>query len=127
LLQRLLHHRAARYFIVGCIAVAVQLSALLVCVEWFHMAKVPASVTAFLIAVSLNYVMQRRFTFVSDVDHMRAAPRFLAVGTVSALVNTALFAYLATLMHYFVAQTITILAVFVLNYQLNRRITFRTG
>jgi putative flippase GtrA len=126
LIQRFLNHRASRYFVVGCIAASVQLMALMMFVELLGVPKIPASVGAFLIAVTLNYAMQRKFTFDSNVDHVKAAPRFIAIGTAAAFANTLIFSYLVTVMHYMIAQIVTLLVVFVINYELNKRITFKS-
>ena len=123
--MRFLESRIARYFLVGCLAAAIQFAVMIVGVEAFAIQKPIATTVGFLVAVTFNYVMQRRFTFASDAPHKHAAPSFLAAACVLAVVNVVLFSLLIGHINYIIAQVFTTLAVFLLNYEFNRRFTFR--
>jgi putative flippase GtrA len=117
--------RLGRYFLVGCFAAAVWFAVMIVGVEAFAVRKPIASTIGFLVAVLVNYALQRRITFASEARHLRAAPSFFAGACLMAVVNLALFSLLSGYINYVVAQVLTTMAVFLLNYEFNRRYTFR--
>jgi putative flippase GtrA len=121
----LLESRLARYFLVGCFAAAVWFAVMIVAVEAFAVRKPIASTIGFVVAVLVNYGLQRRITFASDARHARAAPSFFAGAAVMAVVNLVLFSVLSGYINYVVAQVLTTMAVFLANYEFNRRYTFR--
>lgn len=123
---QLIESRIARYFLVGCLAATIQFAVMNVGVEAFAIQKPIATTVGFLVAVTFNYGVQRRFTFSSDAPHKHVAPSFLAAACVLAVVNVVLFSLLIGHINYIIAQVFTTLAVFLLNYEFNRRFTFRS-
>jgi putative flippase GtrA len=113
-----------RYFLLGCLAVTAQYTCLVAGVEWFHLNKTFAALLAFLIAVSLNYVLQRKFAFQSKISHTKAVSRFFLIACLAGLLNMVVFQILSVSFHYLLAQAVASLIVFFLNYKLNQRYTF---
>lgn len=73
----------------------------------------------------VNYVLNYRYTFNSDVAHRSAMVKFFTVALIGLLLNTAFMALL-TQLHYFIAQIIATFFVLLWNYIANLLWTFRT-
>jgi putative flippase GtrA len=123
--NQLSNSRLARYFLVGCFAVTVQFTIMIVGIEVFAIRKPIATTVGFLIAVIVNYGLQRQITFESDAPHIQAASSFIAAASVLAVINVVIFSILIGYINYIIAQVFTSLVVFLLNYEFNRRFTFR--
>ena len=117
--------RLVRYFAAGTFATLVQFASLVVLVELLHISEIVAVVEAFSTGVVVNYGLQRRFTFRSATSHSNAALRFFAIAVLSAMVNSTLFGLLNAYLSYILAQFIATFALFLINYELNRKFTFR--
>lgn len=115
----------ARYFAVGCAAVAVHLVVMSAAIELAFLRETWASSVGLAVAIGVNYLLQRRYTFRSQVPLASGAGLFLAFALLTLAVNAVLFAWLSARLHYLPAQLLATGAVFVMNYQLNRRFTFR--
>jgi putative flippase GtrA len=122
---QLSNSRLARYFFVGCFAVTVHFTIMIVGVEAFAIHKPIATTVGFVIAVIVNYCLQRRITFASDVPHIQAAPSFIAAASVLAVVNVVIFSFLIGHINYLTAQVFASMTVFLLNYEFNKRYSFR--
>jgi len=114
-----------RYFFFGSLAVGVNVVVLTLLVEALDVHKTLASCTGFLASVCTNFVLQRRFTFRSSTPIGSGATKFLAFAIVTLAVNVALFDFLSRFIHYVPAQLAATLLMFLVNFQLNRRFTFR--
>ncbi len=78
-LRRIPFGALARFGITGGLATAVNASVFIVCVEWLGIAPVPAVVPAFLVALSVSYGLNYRWTFAASGPHRVMLPRFFAV------------------------------------------------
>lgn len=115
-----------RYAAVGACAALIQLSLLALFVEVLSAPPLLASTMALSIAIVFNYSLQRRVTFKSRAKHHVAGPRFLAITLSTLAGNAVLFSLLSAALPYLIAQVLTLGTIFPINYQLNKRITFRT-
>jgi putative flippase GtrA len=118
--------RLARYAFGGICATVVQFTTLVVLVEQFHLGEFEAVITAFIVGVAVNYALQRWVTFETASPHLTAVSRFGAIAALSAISNAALFAMLNAYLPYLLAQSIATLSLFLINYELNRRIVFQS-
>lgn len=98
-----------RFVVVGSIATAVQYLVLVGSVELLGWSSVLGSGIGFLMGAIVNYLLNRRFTFRSDVPHTTAVARFVVVLSVGLTLNLALM-YLFTHrlgLPYLIAQVLT--------------------
>ncbi len=86
--------------------------------------EVASSMVAFTIAHATNYLLQYHFAFRSTRGHRSALMRFLAVSALTLTLNYVLYSWLVGLMHYMLAQALTIGVIFVVNFFLNRHFAF---
>jgi len=122
---RFLDSKFARYFAFGAMAATLQVATLAAFVEVARVNETIASTAAFYIAVVVNYLLQRRYTFRSFEPHLTALPKFVGVSTIGAGINVVIFAILVHTMHYLFAQCISLLVVFSINYSVIRVLIFR--
>jgi putative flippase GtrA len=114
-----------RYFFFGSCAVGVNLVVLTLLIELGGVYRTLASAVGFLAAVAVNFLLQRRFTFRSNTSLRTGGMLFLAFALVTLTLNTLIFDVLSRHIHYIAAQMTATLMMFLVNYQLNRRFTFR--
>lgn len=129
-IERLTQNPQVRQFlifaIVGACATAVQYSVLTALVELAHVAKVPASVFAYLCGAVTSYLLNRRFTFKSTADAKKTFPKFMAVNLIGLLLNTAIFFTLVQMgVHYLLAQCVATALVLIWNYAGARFFAFK--
>ena len=103
----------------------LQVATLAALVEVARLNETIASTAAFYIAVVVNYFLQRRYTFRSSEPHLIAMPKFVGVSTIGAAINVLIFTTLIQVMYYLVAQCISLLIVFFINYSVSRALIFR--
>jgi len=115
-----------RYLLAGSIAFLVHLSMLAMLVEIFLVEETLASGIGFVFAAPVNYTLQKVYVFKSSVNTVTSFSIYCMVTTVTLILNVILFWILssATNFHYFLVQIVTTVAIFILNYYLNRNITF---
>lgn len=115
------------YFSGGVLAVALHLSILLLLVEYFAVTPVLATSIGFVLGASLNYYYQYYITFKSARSHKQALPLFMLLAVIMLQLNSAIFWSILTYtnMHYLAAQIISTGAVFIANFNINKRFTFR--
>jgi putative flippase GtrA len=116
-----------RYFAVGTFATIIQFTFLLVLVELLSLPQFTAVLTSFFVGVTVNYCLQRRFTFTTTASHSSAALRFLGTAALSAASNSILFSVLNQYFPYLLAQLVATLVLFIANYQLNRKFSFQVS
>ena len=124
-MSRIRESKFLRYFAFGAIAATLQVATLTTLVEVAHLDKMIASITAFYIAVVVNYFLQSYYTFRSVESHWIAMPKFISVSTIGAGINALTFFLLMKVMHYFPAQCTALLIVFIFNYSISKTLIFR--
>lgn len=116
-----------RYVIAGGTAAATHLLVLVLLVELAGCPATLASALGFAAATPVNYGLQHRFVFRRSGGHGRFFTRYLAVTAATMALNTALFALLAAWLPYLLAQVVTIGMIVLVNFLLNRHVTFRVA
>jgi putative flippase GtrA len=121
--------RFAAYATVGAVGTAAQYLILIVLVQAFAAAPVPASLAGYAVGAAINYWLNHRLTFRSEAPHRQAAPRFLAVAGLGFLVNAVVMQLLVNGigLHYLAGQVVATGLVLVMNYLANAYWTFRHG
>jgi putative flippase GtrA len=117
------------FALVGCVAAVGHYGMLIVLSEWVGISPVPASAAGFIVGAAISYVLNYRFVFRSDKDHVPTAAKFLAVAVLGLLLNSVIMALLAegASIHYLPAQITATVAVMAWSYLGNRRWTFAQG
>ena len=115
-----------RYLICGGLAAAIHLAILIVLVEFFGAPKMLASGFGFVIASIVNITIQRLFIFRSDRPVANILLRYSMVTLFTLALNQILFfiaiEYFA--IPYTIAQILVIGILVIVNFGLNRAITF---
>jgi putative flippase GtrA len=122
-----LAHQFLRYASVGVAAFVFHYATLIGLVESDTLTPTPAALAGFVVGGIVSYVLNRRFTFVSDRSHSVAGPRF-AITAAVGFGLTYLIMHLLTDrlgIHYLIAQLVTTGIVLVWTFLGNRYWTFR--
>lgn len=111
---------------VGAIATFVQYVVLIAGVQGLHADAVVASTVGFVIAATVNYILNRRYTFGSHKPVTETAPKFFVVAVIGLWLNGALLAAGMAIvgLHYIAAQIIATGCVLLWNYTINAVWTF---
>lgn len=120
----------ARQFIrfagVGSVSALGHFGTLILLVQGFAVAAVPASAAGALVGAWINYILNYRYTFHSTQQHREALVRFAVVAVIGLLLNTLLM-WLGVevfAQHYLLSQLLTTGLVFVWSFLANRWWTF---
>lgn len=124
-----LRRKFVRFCITGVLTAAVYFAALVALIEVAGAAPWLAGLIAFLIAISFNYVLHKRWTFESDRRHREAMPRFLVTVTIGGLLNVGILHALSAHagFHYLAAQAVAIGCVLAWNFLMLDRWAFLGG
>lgn len=117
----------ASYFTGGVLAVALHLAVLLLLVERFEVAPLLATSAGFALGVCVNYYYQYYITFKSARSHKQALPIFVLLAVIMLQLNSVIFWLLWDKLgaHYLLAQIFSTGVVFLANFTINKRYTFR--
>ena len=117
------------FFGVGLVAAFVHFGILVGLVELFGVRPVPATLTGYISATVVSYILNRRLTYASDRPHAEAAWRFCVVAGIGFMLTwalMALFIRLAGPAWYFPAQVLTTGIVLFWHFIGHKLWTFRT-
>ncbi|MFC6633683.1 GtrA family protein [Microbulbifer taiwanensis] len=106
MIEWLLQLRFVRFAAVGAAATLVQFLLLASLVEILSTQAVIASAASYLTSAGINYWLNYRFTFSSNISHWRTLPKFALVAMIGLAVNTCSFALLVLVFHYIPAQCV---------------------
>jgi putative flippase GtrA len=114
---------------IGIVATAIQYIVLTAGVHFAGADPVWASTGGFIVSATINYLLNRRYTFHSRKPHIEASAKFFTVALVGLLLNGALLAAGTELigLHYLLAQILTTGLVLIWNYTANTVWTFAEG
>lgn len=93
-----------------------------------NLALVAANVTAWLVAMTLSYVMNSTITFAAESGRKlrwRAYLAFAASGVLGVIANTATLVLVAQILPVWVAKACAILVSFVVNFSMSHFVVFR--
>jgi putative flippase GtrA len=116
-----------KYSIAGVAAAATHLAVLAGLVQFMHAPTPIASAIGFCCAIPVNYSIQHTFVFRRTGSHTIYFIRYLTVTFVMLVGNVIMFSILTEVigLFYLFAQVIVIGILFVLNFLINRTLTFR--
>lgn len=122
----LLKSEVFRYLIAGGSAFVVLMCVLVFLVEVFNMNEVLATAISLICATPVNYTLQKRFVFRCHAPMGKSFVIYCMVTIATMMLNVELFylIYKYSGLHYTVAQFITTGIIVVLNYVVNRYLTF---
>ena len=118
----------SRYVIVGLCAAVGHYGTLILLTEAFNFDPVHASTIGFVVAGTISYVLNYRFTFKSTRRHVEALPIFLFVVGIAFCINWASMIFFQRILgfYYVLSQLITTGIMLVWQYSANKLWTFRT-
>jgi len=121
--------RFFRYFCSGLLALAVHLSLLGFLVEVVGENAAAATCVGFVFASVCNYLFQQSWVFEAAGSHRVFFPRYVVITTATFCANLLLFQMLNAVIGipYFIAQLLSTALIFVLNFVINQRYTFRSA
>jgi putative flippase GtrA len=111
---------------VGVVSTFVTIGVLIVCVEFFGLEAVKASILGYILGGVINYTLNYRYTFLSTGRHWVSAPRFGLV-TVMGLLLNALIMHAGVNwleIHYLLTQIMAVVIILVFSFSANRLWTF---
>ncbi|WP_217353812.1 GtrA family protein [Ruegeria arenilitoris] len=113
-------------FIGGLIALGVHLVVMSLLIMFTEINAVVASVIGFFCAIPVNYIFQRKIVFRSSARVGLQFLTYTSVTMISAVLNAILFAGLWKILHpnYILTQIIVTAVIFLLNFFVNKNITF---
>ena len=122
----LLRSEVFRYLIAGGTAFIVLMLVLIFLVEVFSMNEVLATAIGLICATPVNYSLQKRFVFRSKAPVGKSFVIYCVVTGATMLLNVELFYLILKYsgLHYTVSQLLTTAIIVVLNYFVNRHLTF---
>jgi putative flippase GtrA len=120
--------RFATFAAVGILGTAAHYAVLVALVEWMKVAPTVSTGLGFAVGAIVNYCLNYRVTFASNLRHAHTAPRFFAIAAVGGVLNVFLM-HVGTVMlslHYIVSQVLATGIVLILNFIANSVWTFAT-
>ena len=116
-----------KYFISGSAAVAVHFAVLIAAVELLSTPPLLGSFAGFVAGSLINYSLQYSWTFQSKQNHKQAFSRYAVVTLSMLLLNLLIFKGSTDLLaiDYRLGQLLATIVVFLANYTVNSRYTFR--
>jgi len=119
----------ARFTSVGFISAIGHYGLLVALVQGYGVEPVRASVAGALLGAWVNYAMNYRYTFRSQMRHRESVAKFIVVAAVGLLLNTG-FMWLGVHVlaaHYLLSQVLTTVLVLFWSFGANRYWTFRVA
>jgi putative flippase GtrA len=109
-----------RFILVGATTTACQYVVLALLVELLHIRADFASPIGYGVGAAVSYVMNRLWTFKSDLSHAQSLPRFIVMIGIGLLVSFVVMHVLVGIagIHYLLAQVLTTGIVMLSNYLL---------
>jgi putative flippase GtrA len=117
-----------RYVFVGIMGTLAHVSTLSVLVEWFKFEPIVGSVTGFLVALILSYLLNAKWSFDQvSKDHRQTLVRYTAVSGIGLCLNTSIMFFLVNQMGmgYLQSQVAAAIVVPLHNFILNFYWTFK--
>jgi len=124
---RTLFNQFITYAGVGSIGTAAHYLLLLLLVEGMNVAAYQGAIAGFTLGAIINYYLNHRITFRSEMRHQEALPKFLTVAAIGVLLTGFLMAWATEKLHvhYFIAQIFTTALLLCLTFIGNRLWTFQ--
>ena len=116
-----------KYAIAGTLAVVVHFVTLAFLVEVAGLVPLVSTTVGFLLGCAVNYMLQHLWVFAATGNHATFLSRYIVVTAITTTMNVALFHLLFSIVSlwYLFAQAISTIVIFLVNFEINRRFTFR--
>lgn len=116
----------SRFLAAGAIGTVGHYALLIATVSVLGLAPVIGATMGASLGALTNYVLNYRYTFISNVKHVVALPRFLLLAGVGIFLNAFIVGALVYFgFHYLAAQVVATAGVLVLNYFVSKTWIFR--
>lgn len=127
LLALAIGNQFVRFCLAGTVVTAIHFMSLIFFVESLGMQPTVASTAAFIVAVTLSYVLNSKFVFGTAGDVLIRGPRFLLVSLIGMGLNTSIMYVLTSVygLYYLLSQVFATGGVLFWNFNVNRFWTFR--
>ena len=120
-------YRFGKYSVVGITTFALDLALLILFTDYFGINPVPAAGTTFLIAITVNYLLSRRYVFHETAkSHLSTYVVFTLLGIGGLILVMSLMHFATTILkwHYVESRILIAGIVGILNYLLNLYVNF---
>ena len=116
-----------RYAGVGAIGTATQYVTLILLVQFLKFDPVTASAHGFIVGGFVNYFLNYRITFKSDIPHKQAILKFFAIAFIGLAINSMMMAVAIEFfkLHYLLSQVIATGVILIWTFLGNRLWTFK--
>jgi len=111
---------------VGAVGTAGHYLTLILLVELFSLDPVVSTTMGFVVGALVNYILNYKYTFVSNKSHRETLIKFFIVAIIGAVINSTIM-YIGTkllIINYLLAQVIATGIVLLQNFVLNKLWTF---
>lgn len=116
-----------RFFIMGLLATIVHYSVLLALVELYGIYPVTASGCGAVAGLFVNYFLNYRFTFRSNLPHGKTFSKYFVIAMTGLMLNLGLMALFTPYVFYFYAQLMATAIVFAWSFLANSLWTFKNA
>ena len=115
-----------RFAGVGVIGTSAHYATLVILASFLGANAVLASSAGYVVGGIVNYLLNYRFTFRSNLSHVMTAPRFFAIALAGFFLNAAVMSLLTSTVewHYLLAQIVATITVLLWNFLANYFWTF---
>lgn len=120
--------RLGRYFLSGLATFIIDVAILFVLIEWFKVYYLFAAGVAFVIAITMNYFVNRKWTFTETKTHLaHAYLAFMAVAVLGLCLTILFLAFLVEILHfhYITARIMAAIFIGLWTFILNSLLTFK--
>lgn len=126
LISRELVLKFMKYSLVGCISTVVYFLCVFIMVEFFEKDPLLASAISFIIMTIISFMLNKKYTFVSDFSHSRLM-RFFIVAFIGFILNFIIMFIIVKVLslHYTIGELVTTLIIPLINFTLNNYWTFK--
>ena len=116
-----------KYASVGLTAAVIDFSILYILTDFFQVYYLFSATISFIIAASVNYNLNRRWTFRSNGKRRYQLPVFFIIATLGVLVNNNIMYFAVEKLgwHYLLAKVLATAVVTIWNFCGNRYLTFK--
>ncbi|WP_077212050.1 GtrA family protein [Bacillus dakarensis] len=115
-----------KYSLVGCISTVVYFLCVFIMVEFFEEDPLLASAISFIIMTIISFMLNKKYTFVSDFSHSRLM-RFFIAAFIGFILNFIIMFIIVKVLslHYTIGELVTTLIIPLINFTLNNYWTFK--
>lgn len=130
MIKNLLNIQFVRFFIVGSLSVAVEMTTLIILVEQARIQYLISNVFAFLLTNTFNYILSRKWVFErSGMSKRIEFPFFLIFVSIGLLINQLVLWYCVDklLLDYRVGKLVAIAIVIAWNFMTRKHLVFNSS